>query len=178
MRFQQSYSYPDGNSSRSNNEIVVFRYNLLRILQQHSLSLPTSSIIKENNDVDANDGDDNRLLRSPHCRLVKTVLDQGHLIPVAGAVPVYWNYDHALSLYPLPNVLILADDDIDEAFHEQYEGCDVIHPGSFAKDGSYVVLNYDSRRYDAGDKDVGAFDVSMEDGPVEFFRIGGQSGAA
>jgi DNA polymerase epsilon subunit 2 len=173
IRFQQNHPNPGGEGNSTNNyDIIVFRYNLLRIFQQHSLSLPTSSSTKENNDIDANDDDDKRLLRSPHCRLVKTVLDQGHLIPVAGAVPVYWNYDHALSLYPLPNVLILADDDIEEPFHERYEGCDVIHPGSFAKDGSYAIYHNDCRRYD-DDDDVEDFDTSLENGPVEFLRLGG-----
>ena len=42
--------------------------------------------------------------------LCATLLQQSHMCPVPlESQPVFWNYDHALHLYPLPNVLVLAD---------------------------------------------------------------------
>ncbi len=42
--------------------------------------------------------------------LCATLLQQSHLCPVPlEAQPVFWNYDHALHLYPIPDVLVLAD---------------------------------------------------------------------
>ena len=42
--------------------------------------------------------------------LCATLLQQSHLCPVPlEAQPVFWNLDHALHLYPIPDVLVLAD---------------------------------------------------------------------
>jgi DNA polymerase epsilon subunit 2 len=70
--------------------------------------------------------------------LVKTIMDQGHLCPIPQAVrPVHWEYDNALRIYPLPDVVILAD------HYNQYDSCyeDTIafNPGSFPADFSFVV---------------------------------------
>ena len=66
---------------------------------------------------------------------VKTLLDQGHLSPLPS--PIYWQYDHALRLYPLPNAVILGDR-VDQ-FYENYASCDCINPGPFSNDFSFVV---------------------------------------
>lgn len=42
--------------------------------------------------------------------LCATLLQQSHLCPVPlEAQLVFWNFDHALHLYPIPDVLVLAD---------------------------------------------------------------------
>lgn len=42
--------------------------------------------------------------------LCATLLQQSHLCPVPlEAQPVFWQLDHALHLYPLPDALVLAD---------------------------------------------------------------------
>ncbi len=42
--------------------------------------------------------------------MVKTLIDQATLVPLpAHVAPVYSDYGHALGLYPIPDVLILAD---------------------------------------------------------------------
>lgn len=39
-----------------------------------------------------------------------TVLQQSHLCPVPlESQAVYWQYDHALHLYPAPDLVVLAD---------------------------------------------------------------------
>ncbi len=38
--------------------------------------------------------------------LVKTILDQGHLCPLPlTSRPIHWAFDHALRLYPMPDVV-------------------------------------------------------------------------
>ena len=104
-------------------ETVIFRYDLLPALQQRGVALPGGGGEEEEDD----EGVSPR--QRPYSRLLKTVLDQGHLAPVAGT-PVYWNYDHALSLYPLPDCLVLAGGGGDVCHTEQYWGCRAIVPGS------------------------------------------------
>ena len=66
---------------------------------------------------------------------VKTLLDQGHLCPFPR--PTYWQFDHAMRLYPLPDALILGER-VDQ-FYENYAECDVVNPGNFANDFGFVV---------------------------------------
>eukprot|EP00977_Amphora_coffeiformis_P022614 scaffold11081_cov142-Amphora_coffeaeformis.AAC.3 len=103
--------------------MTLFRHNILSLMQQKQIPLPVAE-------------DDRDVVNVPHLRVVKTLLDQGHLLPLAGA-PIYWNYDHAMRLYPLPDTLVLGSSD-SSAFHEIYGGVDVIHPGSFTKQGDFA----------------------------------------
>ena len=62
-------------------------------------------------------------------KLVKTILDQGHLSPFPLSIrPVLWDYAGALQLYPLPTALILLDPEA-PPFAVTYEGCHVMNPG-------------------------------------------------
>ena len=64
-------------------------------------------------------------------QLVKTILDQSYLSPYPVNIrPVLWDYTHALTLFPLPNYLILADSST-PPFTVTYEGCHVVNPGPF-----------------------------------------------
>ena len=144
--------------------MVVFRHDLLHLLQQRQILVQSSPMR-----TDIMDEEENRL-RQPNCRLVKTVLDQGHLVPVAG-VPIYWNYDHALRLYPLPDALVLGGDD-SQSFHEIYGECDVIHPGSMATQSSYAVYQSNHPEF-KGDEDDDSEDDSMGgNNRVEFYQVG------
>lgn len=41
---------------------------------------------------------------------MKTVVANGHLVPLPlNVAPIYWEYDHAFWLYPLPDVVVCAD---------------------------------------------------------------------
>lgn len=113
---------------RNGKEIVLFRYDVLAWMLQNQVRLPQGD---EMND------------KTPHSRMVRTILDQGHLLPVA-RVPIYWNYDHALRLYPLPDALVMGGSthsDDHKELYERYENCDSIHPGSFSKNGTYVIYS-------------------------------------
>lgn len=62
-------------------------------------------------------------------KLVKTILDQGHLAPFPLASrPVLWDYGSSLNLCPLPTALVLADAEA-PPFSITYEGCHVMNPG-------------------------------------------------
>lgn len=105
-------------------EMVFFRQDILQCIMQNNIRLPCASDSES---------------RPPHSRMAKTILDQGHLLPIA-RVPIYWNYDHALRLYPLPDTMVLGSSSVVQDF-EIYENCDSIHPGSFSHNGSYVLYS-------------------------------------
>ena len=67
---------------------------------------------------------------------VKTLLDQGHLCPYP-TQPIYWKMDHVLRMCPLPDAFIMGDRV--EQCYENYADCDVVNPGPFAQDFSFVV---------------------------------------
>ncbi|OQR90110.1 DNA polymerase epsilon subunit [Achlya hypogyna] len=71
-------------------------------------------------------------------QLVKTVIDQGHLCPLSlSAQPIHWAYDGSLQLFPLPDVLVLADKT--DQFQVGYAGVAAIHPGPFYVDYSFML---------------------------------------
>ncbi|SJX62991.1 related to DNA polymerase epsilon subunit B [Sporisorium reilianum f. sp. reilianum] len=73
--------------------------------------------------------------------LVSTVLDQAHLVPLAQRIrPVLWDHDHALSLYPMPTALVLAD--AYDRYELTYEGCHVVNPGSFRSGNAFAWTTY------------------------------------
>jgi DNA polymerase epsilon subunit 2 len=98
-------------------EIVLYRNNVTFQLQRSALLPPrdSGSTIVEHT--------------------IKTLLDQAHLCPYPR--PTYWQFDHAMRLYPLPDALVLGEQ-VDQ-FYENYAECDVVNPGSFAKDFGFVV---------------------------------------
>ncbi|KAI9252940.1 DNA polymerase alpha/epsilon subunit B-domain-containing protein [Phascolomyces articulosus] len=94
-------------------DIVIFREDLFSRLWRNSLKFPRMT---EDED--------------PTKHIVRTVIDQGHLCPIPLTVrPIFWSFDHALRLYPLPHALILADQC--ESFGMTYEGTHCISPSSF-----------------------------------------------
>ena len=45
-----------------------------------------------------------------HGHVVKTIIDQQHLCPLPlHRRPIFWDYDIALSLFPLPNIVVIGD---------------------------------------------------------------------
>lgn len=104
-------------------EIVLFREDIVNKMRRNCI-LPPSD---EDGDTDI----------SAH--LVKTLVDQSHLCPLPLHVrPVYWEHDQALYLYPLPDVLVLADRF--DGYNLTYEGCTAFNPGSFfLTDFSFMV---------------------------------------
>lgn len=62
-------------------------------------------------------------------QFAKSVVCQSHLCPLPLHVsPVYWSYDNALRLYPLPDVLVTADKF--DPFSVTQVDCTVVNPVS------------------------------------------------
>jgi DNA polymerase epsilon subunit 2 len=170
---------------RTGREIVVFRYDLLHFFQRQQLFLPRGGGAGGGDDDAMRDEDDDngggRRDVPLHVRLIKTVLGQAHLLPASG-VPVAWNYDHALGLYPLPSLLVLGGDGPGSEeggggttrYHEVCEGCRVLHPGS-ATTGSFAVYRDGGGCEEDGDEDDNNDDDDSDHGSgprVEFGNLG------
>ncbi|KAI8062723.1 DNA polymerase alpha/epsilon subunit B-domain-containing protein [Gongronella butleri] len=81
---------------------------------------------------------------NPANHVVRTVIDQGHLCPLPLSIrPIYWSHDHALRLYPLPHMLILADHSA--SYGINYNGTHCLNPGSFAN-SDYIFMEYHPSR--------------------------------
>lgn len=96
-------------------EMVVFSEDLMSRFCRNSIRFPTKS-------------------GNLPAHFVKTLLAQAHLCPLPLHVrPVYWQYDHALWLYPLPDLVVLGDKC--DPFTETLSDCTVSNVGSFVKNG-------------------------------------------
>lgn len=70
-------------------------------------------------------------------QFAKTLTSQGHLCPLPGEIcPVYWPYDHALYLYPLPDVVVVGDRF--GGFTAENMECVIFNPVNFW--GSFDIL--------------------------------------
>uniref|UniRef100_A0A6Q2XF45 DNA polymerase epsilon subunit n=1 Tax=Esox lucius TaxID=8010 RepID=A0A6Q2XF45_ESOLU len=107
-------------------EIVVIREDLVNKMCRNCVRLPSGNLDIPNH-------------------FVKTVLSQGHLTPLPLYVsPVFWAYDYALRLYPVPDVIIFADKY--DPFNISNTDCLCINPGSFPKSGFTFKVYYPSNR--------------------------------
>lgn len=107
-------------------EIVVFREDLVNKMCRNCVRFPSSSL-----DIPSH--------------FVKTILSQGHLTPLPLFVsPVYWAYDYALRLYPLPDVVVIADKY--DPFSITNTECLTINPGSFPRSGFAFKVYYPSSK--------------------------------
>uniref|UniRef100_A0A803XSB5 DNA polymerase epsilon subunit n=1 Tax=Meleagris gallopavo TaxID=9103 RepID=A0A803XSB5_MELGA len=71
-------------------EIIIFREDLVNKMCRNCVRFPSSSMDIPNH-------------------FVKTILSQGHLTPLPLYVsPVYWAYDYALRVYPVPDIHFYA----------------------------------------------------------------------
>lgn len=72
-------------------EIVVFRDDILGKMCRNCIRFPSTST-----DLPT--------------QFTKTLLSQGHLCPLPlHSRPVYWDFDHALQLHPLPDLVVIGD---------------------------------------------------------------------
>eukprot|EP00873_Tetraselmis_striata_P041547 jgi/Tetstr1/461811/TSEL_006893.t1 len=110
-------------------EIAVFRYDLQQRMRRQCLLDPLGGI-----------GDAEQQFE----HLMATVLQQSHLCPLPlNQQPVYWQYDHAMHLFPLPHLLVLADGG--GQAHTSFSGCKCVTPGSFCRDSHFISYCPDER---------------------------------
>ncbi|XP_035388713.1 DNA polymerase epsilon subunit 2 isoform X4 [Electrophorus electricus] len=107
-------------------EMVVIREDLVNKMCRNCVRLPSSNLDIPNH-------------------FVKTILAQGHLTPLPLYVsPVYWSYDYALRVYPVPDLIIFADKY--DPFSISNSDCLCINPGSFPRSGFSFKVYYPSNR--------------------------------
>ncbi|XP_023608832.1 DNA polymerase epsilon subunit 2 isoform X8 [Myotis lucifugus] len=107
-------------------EIIVFREDLVNKMCRNCVHFPSSNLDIPNH-------------------FVKTILSQGHLTPLPLYVcPVYWAYDYALRVYPLPDLLVIADKY--DPFTLTNTECLCINPGSFPRSGFSFKVFYPSNK--------------------------------
>jgi len=93
-------------------QIVVFREDLLQKMSRNAIKIPDSEKLSED--------------------LAKTLVCQAHLSPLPlHVVPIYWNYDHVMRLYPLPDLVVVADKQ--RAYTHTHSDCTVISPVIISK---------------------------------------------
>ncbi|XP_023684003.1 DNA polymerase epsilon subunit 2 [Paramormyrops kingsleyae] len=107
-------------------EIVVIREDLVNKMCRNCVRLPSSTMDIPNH-------------------FVKTILSQSHLTPLPLYVsPVYWAYDYALRVYPLPDMIVFADKY--DPFNIGNTDCLCVNPGSFPRSGFSFKVYYPSSR--------------------------------
>lgn len=88
-------------------EITVFRADVVPKLLQGTIHKPAKKDIAE--------------------YVAKTIIGQAHLSPLSlNALPVHWEFDHTLRLYPLPDLVVIGDKT--EPYQAKYKGCQIINP--------------------------------------------------
>ena len=94
-------------------EIIIYREDIINKMCRNSIHLPKD------------------LLNVP-THFVKTILSQAYLCPLPLIVrPVYWGFDNALRLYPLPDLVVCADKY--DAYNISNSDTLVMNPGSFSR---------------------------------------------
>lgn len=107
-------------------EIIVFREDLVNKMCRNSINLPTE-------------------LKDIPVQLVKTILAQAHICPIPPHVrPIYWTQDHSLRVYPVPDLMILADK-YDPYTCSSLE-CTCTNPSSFARNEFAFKVYWPSTR--------------------------------
>lgn len=59
-------------------------------------------------------------------QFARTLICQGTLAPLSqNTMPIYWNMDASLALYPLPDLVVVGDPS--KPFEIQHQGCTVVN---------------------------------------------------
>nr|XP_014343291.1 PREDICTED: DNA polymerase epsilon subunit 2 [Latimeria chalumnae] len=107
-------------------EIVIFREDLVNKMCRNCVRFPSNNLDIPNH-------------------FVKTILSQGHLTPLPLFVsPVYWAYDYTMRVYPVPDVVVIADKY--DPFNITHTECICINPGSFPRSGFSFKVYYPSNK--------------------------------
>ncbi|XP_072946418.1 DNA polymerase epsilon subunit 2 [Epargyreus clarus] len=91
-------------------EFVIIRQDLVTKMCRNSIHFPETGDIPDH--------------------LTKTLLSQCTLSPLSlGVQPMYWKHADALNLYPMPDLVVVADNF--QPYTRSYQNCQVVNPGSF-----------------------------------------------
>ena len=104
-------------------EIVIMREDLLHRMFRTAVHIPQVPV------------------KEMPAHLVKCLLAQAHLSPLPLHVsPVYWGFDYTMRLYPVPDLLVLADKF--DSYKVQSNGVMAINPGSFSAQDRFSFKVY------------------------------------
>ncbi|XP_071834492.1 DNA polymerase epsilon subunit 2-like isoform X1 [Apostichopus japonicus] len=107
-------------------EIVVFREDIIMKMCRNSIKFPDSRTEIPKN-------------------FMKSVVCQAHLSPLPLHVsPVYWSYDNALRIYPLPDLIVFGDKY--DPYTVTTAGCIGTNTGSFSKNSYSFKVYYPSNK--------------------------------
>ncbi|XP_033106348.1 DNA polymerase epsilon subunit 2-like [Anneissia japonica] len=107
-------------------EMVIFREDILTKMCRNCVRFPEAG-----SDIPSH--------------FVKTVISQSHLSPLPLHVsPIYWSYDSALRLYPLPDLVMFGDKC--DPFTITNTNCLCINAGSFSNGGYCFKVYYPKTR--------------------------------
>lgn len=129
---------------------MILRENVLHKMQRSSILKRNRSVNQESSKMDVDDNDEegdkeeeeDKVDITDH--LLKTVCDQSHLCPLPlDTRPVYWAHDHAMWLYPLPDLILFADNF--DQWSRCYDDCMAANPGIFSTDFSFIVYRPTSK---------------------------------
>ena len=114
-------------------DLVFFRDDLQAKMRRNCLIPPDDGKLPEDDAADGGASD------AVFKHLAATLVQQAHLCPLPITQnPIYWEYDHALWLYPAPNGIFLGDRTGQQAL-VNFEQTALSNPGCFADDGSFLV---------------------------------------
>ncbi|KAK5583019.1 hypothetical protein RB653_004609 [Dictyostelium firmibasis] len=109
-------------------EIIVFRDDLTNKMRRHCILEPSQSC-----DI------------SQH--LIELICSNSHLCNLTlEDKPIYWNYDHAMSVYPLPDILVIGDKS-NQYEHSRADGTYSMNPSSFSTDYSFAHYIPSSKQF-------------------------------
>lgn len=138
-------------------EIVIARDDIGSRFRRHDIRFPYLDASKANGQHHEASEIDRLESLSPRVsearKVVKTVLDQGHLSPFTKSLkPVVWHLDHTLQLSPLPTVLILCDSTSPQ-FDVTYNGTRCLNPGVFIhkRKLNYIEYSLNTKRAEMKD---------------------------
>ncbi|XP_065057553.1 DNA polymerase epsilon subunit 2-like [Rhopilema esculentum] len=107
-------------------EIIIMREDIVNKMCRNCIHLPSDS-------------------ESVPTHFVKTLQAQAHFCPLPLHVrPVYWTYDNALRIYPLPDLIICADKY--DPYNIENNNCLVFNPGSFPRNEFSFKVYWPSSR--------------------------------
>uniref|UniRef100_A0A182IP63 DNA polymerase epsilon subunit n=1 Tax=Anopheles atroparvus TaxID=41427 RepID=A0A182IP63_ANOAO len=106
-------------------QIVVCRADLVTKLCRNTINFPKQGHLEDH--------------------FSRTLINQGTLAPLTPvAFPTHWNYDAALSLYPLPDLIVIGDPC--QGFQTTEQECTVMNVGSFPKSKFAFKVYYPCNR--------------------------------
>ena len=124
-------------------DLVFFREDLQAKMRRNCLIPPDDTkvrthVVDENGqeiEVDAAD-------RPTFQHLAATLVQQAHLCPLPiTQAPIYWEFDHALWLYPAPQAIFLGDRTEQQSLTD-FEDTVLTNPGCFGGEGPGEFLTY------------------------------------